>query len=51
MVISRALDESWHRLCYKVMLLSGAGRPEVHAFYESLGFDRDAKQAFIARPQ
>lgn len=32
------------------MLASAAHRPEAHAFYESLGFDKGAKQAFIARP-
>jgi hypothetical protein len=35
--------------CYKVMLMPGAGRHEIHACYEALGFDRDAKQAFIVR--
>jgi GNAT superfamily N-acetyltransferase len=33
--------------CYKVMLMSGASRAEIHGFYESLGFDKQAKQAFI----
>lgn len=49
LVVSRALDESWDRRCYKVMLMSGKERREVHAFYEALGFDRDAKQAFVVR--
>jgi len=33
--------------CYKIMLLSNALRTEAHAFYRSLGFDDDAKKAFI----
>jgi len=49
-VVTRALDAAWRRGCYKVMLMSGMGRREIHSFYEALGFDRDAKQAFVARP-
>jgi len=37
------------RGCYKIMLLSGVARPEAHRFYETLGFDRDAKQGFLYR--
>lgn len=33
--------------CYKIMLLSAADRADAHAFYDSNGFDRTAKQAFI----
>lgn len=33
--------------CYKIMLISNALRTEAHAFYRSLGFDGDAKKAFI----
>lgn len=49
-VVAEALDRCWSRRCYKVMLMSGTGRPQIHAFYEALGFDPDAKHAFIARP-
>lgn len=38
------------RGCYKIMLMSAAGRPEAHAFYAALGFDADAKQAFVYKP-
>lgn len=41
------LDRCWARRCYKVMLQSGAGRAEIHGFYDALGFDRKAKQAFV----
>ena len=37
----------WVRLCYKVMLMSGVGREEIHGFYEALGFDKKSKQAFV----
>ena len=37
------------RGCYKIMLMSGAHRTQVHRFYESVGFDKNAKQAFLIR--
>jgi GNAT superfamily N-acetyltransferase len=46
-VLRSLLAECWARDCYKVMLLSGRRRAAVYAFYEALGFDRDAKQAFV----
>ena len=46
-VLRELLSRCWARRCYKVMLLSGAARSEIHEFYDSLGFDRTAKQAFI----
>jgi hypothetical protein len=27
--------------------MSGLGRAEVHGFYESLGFNKNSKQAFV----
>ena len=47
-LMRHALKLAWERNCYKVMLLSGAGREEAHRFYESLGFKRDSKVGFIA---
>jgi GNAT superfamily N-acetyltransferase len=41
------LDRCWARRCYKVMLMSGIGRADVHGFYEALGFDKKSKQAFV----
>ena len=35
--------------CYKVTLQSGASRTEAHGFYESLGFDGNAKRAYEIR--
>ena len=48
--VMRALVEAcWERGCYKIMLLSGAHRPEAHRFYEALGFDGGSKRAFQLR--
>jgi hypothetical protein len=33
------------------MLMSGMHRAEIHGFYESLGFDKKSKQAFIITPR
>lgn len=47
-LMRRALQTAWDAGCYKVMLLSGAGREEAHRFYEGLGFTRDGKIGFVA---
>ncbi|MFH2012385.1 MAG: GNAT family N-acetyltransferase [Pseudomonadota bacterium] len=49
-VLQHALDHAWSIGCYKVMLLSGRKDEGTYKFYESVGFDRDAKQAFLAKP-
>jgi ribosomal protein S18 acetylase RimI-like enzyme len=49
-VVSHALHDAWRAGCYKVMLLSGSKRPEVHRFYASCGFRSDDKTGFVARP-
>ena len=49
-VMRALIDRCWARDCYKVMLMSAAERGEGHAFYESLGFDSSAKQAFVLKP-
>lgn len=33
--------------CYKVMLMSDNRRTEAHAFYRSVGFEQNIKQAFV----
>lgn len=48
-LLRAAIDRCWLRNCYKVMLMSAAGRTGAHQFYESLGFDRLSKQAFILK--
>jgi GNAT superfamily N-acetyltransferase len=46
-VLRALLDRCWSRNCYKIMLMSSAGRAEIHEFYESLGFDKKPKQGFV----
>ena len=50
-VLDHALSYAWRRRCYKVMLLTGRKDEGTCRFYESAGFDRDAKQAFLATPR
>lgn len=48
--LMRALVQCcWERDCYKVMLMSAAGRDEAHRFYTSIGFDGSSKQAFVMK--
>jgi len=49
-VLAHALSFAWAQGCYKVMLLTGSKREAVYRFYEAAGFDRNEKQAFVARP-
>lgn len=49
-VLAQALDEAWRQCCYKVMLLTGSKNEATLRFYEQAGFDRQGKQAFVARP-
>ena len=51
LVLEHALQHAWSQNCYKVMLLTGRKSEAVFGFYESVGFDRHAKQAFLAKPQ
>jgi GNAT superfamily N-acetyltransferase len=48
--LAHALSHAWSVGCYKVMLLTGRKDEATFQFYESAGFDRHAKQAFIAKP-
>jgi GNAT superfamily N-acetyltransferase len=50
-VLRLALENAWSNHCYKVMLLTGRKSEAVYRFYESVGFDRHAKQAFLAKPK
>ena len=48
--MSALIERCWERDCYKIMLQSGTRRAgEAHAFYDAIGFDRHAKQAFVIR--
>jgi GNAT superfamily N-acetyltransferase len=50
-VLEHALAHAWSAGCYKVMLLTGRKDEGTFRFYESVGFDRHEKQAFIAKPK
>ena len=49
-VLNKALDHAWKNGCYKVMLMTGRLNEGTFKFYESVGFNRHDKQAFIAKP-
>ncbi len=46
-----ALAQAWRAGCYKVMLMTGRKDEGICRFYASVGFDGQAKQAFLARPE
>ena len=48
-VIEAALAEAKANNCYKVLLMTGRKDEAVYRFYESVDFDRDAKQGFTIR--
>lgn len=48
-VLHDALSFAWSQGCYKVMLMTGRKDEATLRFYESAGFDRYGKQAFIAK--
>ena len=39
-VLRAAIEASWYRGCYKVMLMTGSKKPETLAFYEAVGFEQ-----------
>ena len=49
-ILRAALKYAWSRNCYKVMLLTGRKNEATYQFYESVGFDRHTKQAFLVKP-
>ena len=48
-LLDHAVELSWARNCYKIMLMSGRKEDTVHAFYKKCGFNADEKQAYIQR--
>lgn len=50
-VLKHAMAEAWSCGCYKIMLLTGRKDEGTYKFYESVGFNRNAKQAFLAKPK
>lgn len=49
-ILRAALADAWTAQCYKVMLLTGRKDEGTFRLYESAGFYRNAKQAFVAKP-
>lgn len=47
-ILQAALDFAWSLNCYKAMLMTGRLNEDTFSFYESVGFKRDKKQAFVA---
>ena len=48
--LAHALAFSWPERYYKVILLTGRRDEATMRFYEGAGFDRNGKQAFVAKP-
>jgi len=48
-VMAQAVTLAEEKDCYKIMLLTGRKDEYVHAFYQSLGFSGDSKQAYQMR--
>ena len=44
-----AVDEAWRQGCCKVVLLSGAQRPQAHRLYQRIGFDGDVERGFVIK--
>lgn len=44
-----AVELAWELDCCKVVLLSGAQRPEAHAVYEKVGFSGDVERGFVIK--
>jgi GNAT superfamily N-acetyltransferase len=49
-LLQSALKMAWSHNCYKVMLMTGRLDEGTYKFYESVGFKRNEKEAFIAKP-
>jgi GNAT superfamily N-acetyltransferase len=49
-LLRHTLNFAWQKNCYKVMLLSGSHRQAAHRLYESVGFSKEGKIGYIAKP-
>lgn len=50
-ILAYTLSLAWTQNCYKVVLTTGRKDEATLRFYESAGFNRHEKQAFIAKPK
>ncbi len=48
-VVQAALAHAWAMDCHHVLMQSGRADPQVHAFYEKLGFEPGLRVAYVAR--
>lgn len=46
-LLTRAKEIAIRENCYKIMLMTGAKKEDTFAFYESAGFNRQDKTAFV----
>jgi len=49
-ILRHTLDKAWQQGCYKVMLLSSSFREGAHLLYEKVGFNKEDKIGFVAKP-